>query len=312
MLKSQNAMQLEDIDDLATAIPIGNTSSQFHDNYWKDRIEIISKLAIMLLGLAYGIGLIILNLHIRRFGVSYLNFLQIEYILVGMLWILLLGSVFAGLLVIDHVREFTKPIVDKNSGPRWRAKSFRYFLILLTIISVYFVLSQIIAVASNGEIDSISILGIGSVLNFALTIAVCRHLSLHAKVVRHAIAQAKFLTSAERKRRLAQSFEFVLSLLIFSSLLTGYAYKIFPKMSPAFGGGSFQRMQFVIKPDAVPTFNVLGIASNPESRTLEVTDVIFEAPDFFVIAPPQGLAKNVKAIRVRKDLVDSAIYLSDR
>src|ERR1044072_6874484 len=61
---------------------------------WKDSIEIASKLILSIVGICYVAGLLILNIHLRKYGVFHLNFLQIQYVMVGALWIFLCGSMY--------------------------------------------------------------------------------------------------------------------------------------------------------------------------------------------------------------------------
>jgi hypothetical protein len=79
------------------------------------------------------------------------------------------------------------------------------------------------------------------------------------------------------------------------------------------GGGKKQKVEFVIKYDQMSAISAVGLQVAPESRKLGPLEVIFEASDFFLIAPPQDFNnKSVKAIRIRKDAIDAALYLSDK
>lgn len=53
---------------------------------WRELIEIVSKTILTIISIAYIIGLLILNKYIMGYGVYYLNFLRIEYIMIGLVW----------------------------------------------------------------------------------------------------------------------------------------------------------------------------------------------------------------------------------
>jgi len=51
---------------------------------------------------------------------------------------------------------------------------------------------------------------------------------------------------------------------------------------------------------------------NSDSPHFGPLEVVFETPDFFLIAPPPGFNNNkVKALRIRKDVIDAALYVDE-
>jgi hypothetical protein len=81
----------------------------------KDNIETISKSFVLLLGIAYVIGLLILNFQLRNSGIHYLNFLQLEYVLVGTLWLFLTFTTYS-FLIGTHI--YVKSIFSANTANR--------------------------------------------------------------------------------------------------------------------------------------------------------------------------------------------------
>ncbi len=67
---------------------------------WREAVETATKSGVAITGIAYIIGLLILNMHIRKYGVRYLSFLQIEYVMVGILLVFLVALVYFAALVI--------------------------------------------------------------------------------------------------------------------------------------------------------------------------------------------------------------------
>ncbi len=86
-------------------------------------------------------------------------------------------------------------------------------------------------------------------------------------------------------------------------------YLSYPQISSAFSGGQTQSVVLVIKPEQVDAAKVGGLVLSDDRKI--ALEIIFEGPDFLLITPPTGSANtpNVKAIRVRKDLIDAVLYL---
>jgi len=100
------------------------------------------------------------------------------------------------------------------------------------------------------------------------------------------------------------SFYFAVTLIGAISLYSSY---VFPLISSTFAGGSTQKVTFVIKVEQVESAKTAGLQLS-EDRRVHV-EIIFESPDFFLINSPRGLAGDkVKAVRIRKDLIDTAFY----
>jgi hypothetical protein len=88
---------------------------------------------------------------------------------------------------------------------------------------------------------------------------------------------------------------------------------VFPNVSSVYGGGKIQTADFIVKADQLETVKVLGLNVNENGRMMGPLAVILESPDYFLIKPPEGYAdKQVKAIRLKKDAVDAALYLDER
>lgn len=249
---------------------------------WTDAAQVIAKGGVAFIGTTYVIGLLVLNMHVRTFGAYYLGFLQIEYVMVGMLWIFLVGLVFCFVLYIyNQFRKGSKLI--KRGKP------------LSTIGTIF--LSIVLPV----------ITGVGS-LSFALGIFSDDQLQLHTRgfwIVTGVLAmnivvisllvfgvKERFGTvessNTDRTSRMAAMFD-VLYIVVFALVgLSLYSKHVFPRLSPVFGGGKRQQIQFVIKPDQLDATKSLGIPLLENSNTTPTLEMAFEAADFFLIAPPRA------------------------
>jgi hypothetical protein len=101
-----------------------------------------------------------------------------------------------------------------------------------------------------------------------------------------------------------------LMLVVFLSL---YSHFVYPKLSPAFGGGKRQKLSLIAKADQIEILNSIGFQLAPDDRKIGPLELIFEASDYYVVAPPEGFTteNKVKAIRIRKDTIDLALYFQE-
>jgi len=87
----------------------------------KEVAEIASKFIFALTGLCYVAGLLIVNLHLREYGNFHLGFAQIDYIMVGALWMVLAVS---GYLLLNEtiysLRKNLPKVINKNTNKKER------------------------------------------------------------------------------------------------------------------------------------------------------------------------------------------------
>src|SRR6266516_2970508 len=66
----------------------------------RDVIEVLSKVVIVFVGGCYVIRLLIVNLHLKKYAFSNLGFLQVDYVMAGVVWLFLVGLVVAFVLYL--------------------------------------------------------------------------------------------------------------------------------------------------------------------------------------------------------------------
>jgi hypothetical protein len=92
-----------------------------------------------------------------------------------------------------------------------------------------------------------------------------------------------------------------------------YAVVLYPLLSPAFGGAKELDVSMVIKAEQVPVIRALGFSVTDERVTAPVK-LIIETPEFLLVRPPvqKNRARELKAVRIRRDLVDAVLYVGPR
>jgi hypothetical protein len=69
-------------------------------------------------------------------------------------------------------------------------------------------------------------------------------------------------------------------------------------------------VSLVISSEEIEPLKNMGFQISPENRTTGPVELIFEGSDSLIILPPDSSTK-AKAIRVKKEFVDTILYLSD-
>jgi hypothetical protein len=118
---------------------------------WRDTVEVISKAGVAVIGIAYIVGLLILNLHIRKYGVYYLSFLQIEYVMVGLLWAFLVGLIYCFLfLVLYRIKDTYQE--SQTKGRRVWHIMWKILKILFVVFTLFSSLSYVLSILSDNEL----------------------------------------------------------------------------------------------------------------------------------------------------------------
>lgn len=280
------------------AAPQKPEPSRFNLNIIRESAEIIFRLGVVALAACYVIGLLILNLYLREYGIHHVALAQTDYVLVGALWLFLVGATYS---VGAWVWSIILPEIKgwKESKSKWKsAIKLIIYLVLLVPMSGY-ALAQL----GEGKISFLSfryfyvvLLLFSSALTIYYIIYSCQGL-----------VSTAYVPVAPYRRRFVQYFVFsqILALLLSLSL---YATYVHPYLSPVYGGGMTKPMIFHVKSGAMDTIQTLGFSVSSNDRKLGPLENLFEAPDYFVVLPPDGFGKDVKSIRLNKDLFDAVIY----
>lgn len=289
-------------DQKAEVVTTASATTSKDLSPWSGQLESISKAILGLVGFAYVIGLFILNFHVRRYGIYYLNFLQIEYVMVGALWIILVGWTYCLLAwIFFSIKNFS-------------ASAHRILSILSLLLSVFGGYSSLVIVLNVlTEAATVNFLKGHWRIIFVLCLGAISVFNVGTKVK----PVVDHFRSPQQKKldmrfRFAHAFDASYFAILLIVGLSSYAAIAFPKISPIFGGGKPQKAEFLIKADSLGTVKAIGLQL-PDSGKVGPLEVVFEASDFFLIIPPQGFANdNVKAIRLNKDLIDAAFYLGSK
>jgi hypothetical protein len=284
---------------------IQNAKGAADDRSFGQTIEIITKVGALLFFGCYIAGLLILNLHLAQYGIFHLGFLQIDYVMSGALWLFLVGAAYS---IIVH----SKAMVS-SAFYDWRAKKNRWWvalrialLVFTTVIFGDYILKKVsVEKISYREASTWAIYG--NLLSTALVLMWIRY------DLRHSIRRFIFNKIDNEQQPVTGHVIGVFDrTILILGLITTYALYTFPKLSPAFGGGKQQKAELIAKLDKLPILTNLGLPVQQEGQKLEPVEIIFEDADFFYVLPLQntGDSPSPKALRIRKDMIDGAVYIS--
>src|SRR5215470_9529305 len=125
---------------------IGLKRSQI--THFREVIEATAKVLVGVSVLSYIIGLLITNMHLRKYGVSHLSFAQFEYVLTGLLWLFLVGLSYV-IYVIPTVNIL---IPIKPGSPKWMKVTHKLVRVLFHYLFSILALSLPLFVLSGFEI----------------------------------------------------------------------------------------------------------------------------------------------------------------
>ena len=264
--------------------------------------EIGSKAGLAFIAACYVVGFLIVNLHLRKFGITYLGFLRTEYIIAGFVWAFLVALVYSLVaLLFYRLRDLIRH--RKFSG---LASSLVWLILILFGLGFFpfsalnVVTQRQTAIASSWGWRTIGILLLNAGVLFSIS-------NIKSFVGSDQKGLPKLDVRTYRWYWAFVCFYFAVTLVGSISLYSNY---VFPLISSTFAGGSTQNVIFVIKGDQLDSAKSAGLQLSEDRKT--TVEIIFEAPDFFLITPTIGTGEKVKAIRIRKDLIDAILYRNNQ
>ena len=277
---------------------------------YRETIEIITRLGFVLLAGCYVAGLLILNLHLAQFGVLTLNILQVQYMMTGALWIFLIGFVYCFLVY---------PVYGvKNIYDEWKqGLRLSPALQVVMVIGSPAILVYVLEFFSGFQLGVLK----GSTgLPLLIAVAILGLTAFLFSFMREdlQVLEGRIIEQASDNVKLSMRWGSLLfgmhRIVLIIGCISTYALLVFPKFSSALGGGRQQRVEFVVSIDHIATVNSIGLQVSPELRRVGPLEVIFESSDFFVLAPPKERqsGEKIKAIRIKKNLIDAALYLGEQ
>jgi hypothetical protein len=266
-------------------------------------LEILSRLALIGSAGLYGIGLLIANFNAQLYGRYNLGFVEAQYVLVGLLWLLLTLFVFA--LTRSALRWM------KGLGP-WRGrplgqnvkKGLQLALWWLSALGFYWWVISFLA-PDDAYWSWRPLLTLGVLLASSLTLA-----GLFKETWQEVKTQSRPGDSFLLKLRKADSIQIVRQVLYFFTALSLYATLVYPRLSPAVGGGRLHEAQIIIRQDRRSLFDNMADFRIDKSGKLGPVRIVSESDQSLIVTAPEKPWWEVRppSLLLKKDLIELVIY----
>ena len=279
------------------------------DEFWNkvlqlSTIESFSKCALFVSGLLYAIGLLITNFNAQRYGRNYLTLAEAQYVLVGLLWLLLT------LLTVALVRVLGR--WKKAYGP-WRGRPHKKQLanglrLFLQCAVLWAVFSQVTTFAGAEGMYWSPVHWVILVVMLFTTFSLS---TLFQETFREMNKGATPDETLSTKLQRIDSVDISKRILYFFVSLSFYSLFVYPSLSPAVGGGKLHQAEFIIRPDHRSTFDSVDGFKVDKFGRLGPVAVVTDTDESFLVLLPDRHWWNVLSTRpllLKKDLVELVVY----
>ncbi|HKO99695.1 MAG TPA: hypothetical protein VJU86_22140 [Pyrinomonadaceae bacterium] len=104
----------------------------------KETLEVFGKIAIGLVGLCYVLGLIVVTIHLRKYGLNSLDLPQLHYVMAGV-WAIL-PILLTVLMIIFGAYMYQVQVIDEPASTGWKRLRKIFEVVLVLLVAFYFVL----------------------------------------------------------------------------------------------------------------------------------------------------------------------------
>jgi hypothetical protein len=275
-------------------------------------VSTVTGAAVILGAGVYGVGLLIVNLELARYGVASLNLARPEYVLAGVLW---------AVVTILGIGAFAL-FMQEELSPLWREKRYARLVLKLGFNLLLFasVMQFLLHVLSRGAVtidDLPSLPLVGLVLNWVFILLALRAVDVLRKEKRLGWRAAWSGRSVTESPAYAVGF-------VALALIT-YSLGVYPLLAREFGGGNRTVATVFVVAEGVEWLADSGLPLAKAGRSITPVIVVLETDQFlYLIDAKEQQGRNVRwgmpwtrglsrgAVGVEKRLVSGVVYRPDR
>lgn len=260
-------------------------------------IEAISKCVVLVPALLYGVGLFIANISAQSYGRLSLGLVDAQYILVGLLWMVLLMLTTGAVHL--YVGRFKDSVLrDGLSIPARIRESLLTLPVLGTIATSWYWIMHVLGARLTGWMLLIDFF-VPAVTGYMLASSL-RDTWGEIKLARQKGQIGPFVFKQIEFWSISRMF----SVLVFVSV---YSLIVFPDLNPAFGGGKLHQIEIGLRPAALPILETLPEFKVNNDGRLGPVNLVSESDQFLIIVPFENRLGS-PALYLKKDLVDFVVY----
>ena len=247
------------------------------------------KVAVWVGAASYGVGLVIVNTHLLKYGVSQPTLLRADYVLAGLLWIVLTG--IAGISVLGFLSTWRYVRRD------WRARH-RVLAVIKAVLSpvllpAALLFPVIFLSAVRLQFDQLSfwiVVGI-LLLTGGLLIGAARTV----------VQEVRKWRSQNKPFEEFPVYEIVFQCFMALAALSAYSQWVYPELLPTYGGGRATSVRLVPAQGSTDIFRgAFGSATDQDT----IFELIGETDNWLIVTQRRRIpGTDEAAVRVRRDLV---------
>jgi len=257
-------------------------------------IESVAKLTLAISVLLYSIGLFISNLYFQQFGLTGYSRIRAQYILVGLLWLLLVAV--GGIIRVALFDAGRTVVRNWKSGTVPRFALFRRVVRdLFSVVAVLFIGVNVFTQLGARSLST------RDYCMIALTVAInFLSLRLLASAIYHNATGSK-----SPNPRFGDPLVIVSNCGLVLTTLVLYSFVVFPSLDQSLGGGRLHKIELLLKPERSLHLKQLGLDVTKDGRLGPVL-LVSESSDGFLVTRSQSILEPHEAYRVSRDSVEAA------
>lgn len=267
----------------------------------QDVVQTISPAMFGFAGLCFASGLLVVNLRLAKFGVFDSNFVRVEYVLTGALFLFLVA--IAG-FSFDHVLSNIRAALH-----RWKERHWATAIVQMSISVLAYFGTQTFAIGVLSDYrvgflswKALAIIAIALAAAVHLRAALDRSQKIYVCLARRDEDE----TRVELSRHLNELGSSLAFVLVFIAAYAQYAY---PYLSQAYGGGWREKVILIPTEHGTNVIKRLGFQTNPEQNFVGPVEILAESDKELIVLPDKSADEryNAHAIRLSMDLFDGVI-----
>jgi hypothetical protein len=287
--KSHNAMSGESAPSEKDVSTSTAQEAKSGTESMKNTLEVFGKIVIGLVGLCYVLGLIVVTLHLRRYGLNSLDLPQLHYVMAGV-WAML-PILLTVLLVVLAIYFFQVDIETTPGATRWK----RIWSVLSAVLSVLFIFYMLLGY-------------FGSSLGLTFGWKSWVWIPLLGTLAVFVLAAPVFMFTRSETYSSVGSISLNLGVMVIGILLglaylVAFANKTYQSIPWSTGGGRPSRVQLIVDSEAQAYVEAGGIKFSSTANKTDSISLLLTTEKEYVVVNPEGTAVSIPA-----DLIKAVIY----
>lgn len=261
--------------------PIAPSSQKGGETTLKDVLDVFGKLIFGLAGLCYVLGVVVVTIHLRQYGVTSLDLPQLRYVTAGVWVVLPIG--FLTTFIIFGIFLASAQTEEMQRGRSWIDRLYLAFSTLLVLIVIVIFFWGSIGIEFSWSVLWIPPIGIGATL----------------MILGGGFSVKRLTRTTPAKDALLSMGVLAIGLIGFAGYVILFARNTYQSIPWATGGGRASSVRLLITPESMPYVQGLKVALvTPQPNGMVETDsikLLLTTEKQFVVINTEGKAVSLPA-----------------